>query len=848
MDNLTKLRYWTFKILPLVYDDSLSYYEVLTKVAAKINELVDSNNAMPQAITNEITKQLNDSYATNISNKIDNAVNAVTENANSQIDKLANEVYAKLITAIATDEGTNTFTKDAKSGGELIFLNGIIYKVTAVMPAGTHYIIGTNIVPVDISKELKDIKETYLSSNNEHWNERSANNYNAGTYLFWKDILYIAIKDIHTNDILYADGNTQNLKQVTLASEITAHYNEMHSVDTNLQTQINDNDKNIKQLNANLTNEVNRATAKENSIDGRISNIVAQSGNDNTEIVDGRKEAEVLGKNIYSTIGDAIRKQVTDLYNISGKTKGRITSQNVSAPLNDLNTFPVNSFYEITDDAVDLISNLPVKEHCLYEVITITGHLNSYAATTSTTGVQIVTLSHPDRFIKNAKRIYVRNKNDNAFTEWLEFSDDNFMCKTVDRIASTPQAPLNDLNTFPVNTIYELTNVTPLSAMANIPSTLEKGVYDIITITGHLSTLTSSTTKLQIIIGTSASIYWRIQQSNIYGEWHELNANKNLHIDISSDITDQKKRLNYNNAVINGHNKTIDFGHYFHGTTKGIQEFPYEYTPGDMIDKVFISKSINPVIVGDRSNTYPVTIWDGTTKLMPILNGTPEEGQFTYDGTKFIINSQNTEFILNSVNESDGILLNNCTLNNLTVLHSYSSPITVIGSYANLNNVTVGYSTADNGLSLVNVPNALITNCEAIYNKNDGFNIHGYGNTVFINCRASHNFDDGISHHDTTTFFIIGGEFDHNHKGGVASPTHGCYGNISGVYTHDNEYGIYTTNPVKSHPNTLISNSIIIKNNIGVRADGYNLILHGCTCENNTTENVMSNGGSVTVL
>ena len=33
-------RYWCFKILPLVYDDSLSYYELLCKVVAKLNEVI----------------------------------------------------------------------------------------------------------------------------------------------------------------------------------------------------------------------------------------------------------------------------------------------------------------------------------------------------------------------------------------------------------------------------------------------------------------------------------------------------------------------------------------------------------------------------------------------------------------------------------------------------------------------------------------------------------------------------------------------------------------------------------------------------------------------------------------
>ena len=41
LNDIEKLRGWCHKILPLVYDDSLSYYEVLCKVRAKINEVID---------------------------------------------------------------------------------------------------------------------------------------------------------------------------------------------------------------------------------------------------------------------------------------------------------------------------------------------------------------------------------------------------------------------------------------------------------------------------------------------------------------------------------------------------------------------------------------------------------------------------------------------------------------------------------------------------------------------------------------------------------------------------------------------------------------------------------------
>lgn len=36
-------KFWCYKVLPLVYDDSLSYYEVLCKVVKYINELIEQD-------------------------------------------------------------------------------------------------------------------------------------------------------------------------------------------------------------------------------------------------------------------------------------------------------------------------------------------------------------------------------------------------------------------------------------------------------------------------------------------------------------------------------------------------------------------------------------------------------------------------------------------------------------------------------------------------------------------------------------------------------------------------------------------------------------------------------------
>lgn len=46
MPTLNHFRFWCQSVLPLVYDDSLSYYEVLCKVVNYINNLIDTDKGI----------------------------------------------------------------------------------------------------------------------------------------------------------------------------------------------------------------------------------------------------------------------------------------------------------------------------------------------------------------------------------------------------------------------------------------------------------------------------------------------------------------------------------------------------------------------------------------------------------------------------------------------------------------------------------------------------------------------------------------------------------------------------------------------------------------------------------
>lgn len=62
--NLEKFHFWCQKVLPLVYDDSLSYYEVLCKVTSYLNKTIEAVNDLAGTITNydELINNLNSVY------------------------------------------------------------------------------------------------------------------------------------------------------------------------------------------------------------------------------------------------------------------------------------------------------------------------------------------------------------------------------------------------------------------------------------------------------------------------------------------------------------------------------------------------------------------------------------------------------------------------------------------------------------------------------------------------------------------------------------------------------------------------------------------------------------------
>lgn len=63
MGKINKINYRIQKILPLLYDDTISYEELLYSITNKMNEIIDyANGELNQAIIDYINQQFNNMF------------------------------------------------------------------------------------------------------------------------------------------------------------------------------------------------------------------------------------------------------------------------------------------------------------------------------------------------------------------------------------------------------------------------------------------------------------------------------------------------------------------------------------------------------------------------------------------------------------------------------------------------------------------------------------------------------------------------------------------------------------------------------------------------------------------
>lgn len=250
------------------------------------------------------------------------------------------------------------------------------------------------------------------------------------------------------------------------------------------------------------------------------------------------------------------------------------------------------------------------------------------------------------------------------------------------------------------------------------------------------------------------------------------------------------------------------------------------------IYKVFVTRELDPVTQGNYSLEYnamlignkPSSGTKGSYKqrlYMAVL--TEEElssqGTFWYDGSGQIKfhpwdDIVDDFYIIPYDNADIGLYLENMESVHIEDLR-------IIGFYENCayikrsDNVSIlcsefGLCGKGMGLQLDNT-NARVSDCHAFGCSVDGFNLHEYGYSEFYGCTSFYNGDDGISHHQGCTGIIDGGEWAYNGSGGI-TPSFGCQIETKNTYCHNNNVGLQYLGRSGHRRNVRCSGNLLIDN------------------------------------
>ena len=145
--GLKPLIFWCQKVLPLIYDESLSYEELLCKVVAYLNNCIEAINGLPEYIQSLLTDE--------------------------HLKEIFSEVVDELREQIArANEGTNTTASYNRNKDELVWLNGKLAVMTRNILAGDRYVeevdpdddITGNFVYTSIEIELNKVKDALATA------------------------------------------------------------------------------------------------------------------------------------------------------------------------------------------------------------------------------------------------------------------------------------------------------------------------------------------------------------------------------------------------------------------------------------------------------------------------------------------------------------------------------------------------------------------------------------------------------------------------------------------------------------------------------------------------------------
>lgn len=281
--DIRKFRFWCQKVLPLVYDDSLSYYEVLCKVIQYLNKIIEDVNSIPEYIDAVIMEHLSDEH----------------------LRELILEVMATIENAIsANNEGSNTNSSTDYNIGRLVWVNGVLYKVIRDIDTGDTFVVGSNIAVTtveDLIYEAIDEVKRAVSLNDDGVSPTATQSWTAGTWVWLNDVLYKTKVDIAQGTGYVVSGDNANVEQITIENEIGAFVDDVEDEATAREEA-------DEALQTALDSEITTRAEADTTLQTAIDNEVLARTNAITAIVDRLNTANLYTLNVleYGVKNDGV--------------------------------------------------------------------------------------------------------------------------------------------------------------------------------------------------------------------------------------------------------------------------------------------------------------------------------------------------------------------------------------------------------------------------------------------------------------------------------------------------------------------------------------------------------------
>ena len=265
------VKFFCQKILPLVYDDSLSYYECLCKMKDTLNLVIEDINGLPEYIA-ELLEE-------------------------SELGQILDTLLDEMRTQIAAaNEGESETATANRVVGDLVWLNDKLYRVTNQMVAGDRYVEDSNVEKVTIEKVIEDVAKGITNIIEEDSRLAGADR-STGDIVWFNNKLYLVTADI-TAGSAYTDDNS---KVVTINEVINDFTDSITEALNNVLEQV---EELISQLNqSQVFKTVAEMIEKEYEV-GDIIETFGYYGNDNggaKYVVRDIEESDVISETVDGT-------------------------------------------------------------------------------------------------------------------------------------------------------------------------------------------------------------------------------------------------------------------------------------------------------------------------------------------------------------------------------------------------------------------------------------------------------------------------------------------------------------------------------------------------------------------